>query len=436
MSGPESFAIADRIVALSHGRPPEPWHLRRGSARDPRDGRPIDEVLVVRMPGPRSYTGEDIVEIHCHGSPLVVETVIDAATRVGARLADRGEFTRRAVLNGRMDVLQAEATLDLIDARVTGGARMAWSQLQGALSRRLEKLRAAILSVLADVEAGVDFSDDDPPVENPSARLEAIEGARAAIGEMLDGFPAARRWRDGYRVVFAGRPNAGKSSLVNALLGHGRMIVSEEPGTTRDSVEELVDLRGRAFVLTDTAGVRQTPGVAEAMAVSHTRDRIAEADIVVHVVDCTRGPHDDDLEICNLSKNCSRVVVLNKSDRPRSVGLDYAMLLAGDGRPVVETCALTGDGCDALAEALVSATDAAFAGDEPPVAVSRIRHRSSLERAAQALRVVRELLAGDLATEIVALELRTALQELANITDPVDNEDVLDRIFSEFCIGK
>jgi len=430
LSGPDAFSILERIV---HGaKTPLPWRLHHGTARDS-EGRDIDDVLAVRMPAPRTYTGEDVAEIQCHGSPLVVERLISAATNIGARPAERGEFTRRAVLNGRMDLLQAEAVADLIDARCTSGAAVAWTQLQGALSRRLAALRERIVSVLADVEANVDFSDDELPAENVGRRLDLLARADDEMRDMLAGFPAARRWREGHRVVFAGRPNAGKSSLVNALLGYGRMIVSAEPGTTRDSVEEVVDLEGAALVLIDTAGVRDAPGGAEAEAVARARRHVESADIVVHVLDAAEALSVEDRALLTRHAGTPRVVVLNKIDLGCAVP-SPALRGVVDGSAVIETSALSGAGCDALARALVALAGAR--SETQPATISRVRHRAPVERARVSIEAAMTLLRTESAPELACIELRAALTELASITDPVDNEEVLDHIFSTFCIGK
>jgi tRNA modification GTPase len=415
-----------------------PWKLHRATALDPSSRVPIDDVLAVWMPAPRTYTGEDVVEIHCHGSPIVVDALIAAGTRAGLRCAERGEFTRRAVLNGRMDLVQAEAVADLIDARFRGGARLAWEQLQGGLSRRLAGLRERLLGVLSDIEANVDFSDDDLEQEEPLPRLDALDAAATEMTELLDGFVASRRWRDGYRVVFTGAPNVGKSSLVNALLGHTRMIVSEEAGTTCDCVEEEVDLDGYAFVLTDTAGVRETVSRAETLAVEGTRQVLQRADIVVHVLDASAPSADGDRTVPAVPEGVGYIVVLNKWDlaqRDNPTGSVAAGLVRAHA--CVATCALTGYGCDALAAALAAfASSARVDADQASTGISRTRHRSSLERARASVRSAAELLRSDHGPELASIELRTALEELASVTEPTGTEDVLDRIFKDFCIGK
>ncbi len=432
LSGDDAQAVAGRIFRGSRTATWSPWRMRHGHVVDPGSGNVVDEVLAVSMPGPRSYTGEDVVELHGHGSPIVVERVVQLAVACGARPAERGEFTRRAVLNGRMDLLQAEAVADLIDAEVRSGAEAAWRQLQGALSRELDAVRAGLVTVLADVEANVDFSDDELPEENNPARLETLGRARAAVASLLAGFPAARRRREGWRTVFTGRPNVVKSSLLNALLGSGRMIVSAEPGTTRDSVEETVDLGGYAFVLIDTAGLRVTESIAESEAIARARTAAAEADIVVAVLDGSAEIDDEQCaSLTELSAEAS-LVVLNKADLPAGIEVDSIRRLTR--ARIVVTSALDGTGCEELAAALKEL--AGTGSEKAPVGISRARHRAALTRTAEAIEAATDLLdrAGD--CELVALELRTAVEELSSISTPLDNEEVLDIIFGRFCIGK
>jgi tRNA modification GTPase len=393
-------------------------------------------VLYVVMPGPRSYTGEDVVEIHCHGAPLVVERLLGAASEAGARAAEPGEFTRRAVLNGRMDLLQAEAVADLIQARVQTGARLAWEQLQGALSESLRSIRASLLGTLADVEANVDFSDEDLPEENVQIRLRRLDEAAGAIDRLLTGFAVARRHREGHRLVLMGRPNVGKSSLANQLLGHGRMIVSEEPGTTRDSVEETVDLGGTAFVLTDTAGLRDTPSAAESAAVARARAAADAADIPVVVIDGSVPLTSDDRLLLAWAGDREALVVINKRDLPEMLTAVDRQEIATASSCCSAVSALTGAGCGELVRRLVVRARGERTVEAQPVAITRVRHRGALEKASARLMRCRELAAAEGPAELVSIELRACLDELASITDPVDNEDVLDSIFSEFCIGK
>ncbi len=431
LSGPEAAAIARQLFQATSGPALRSRRLVHGRLVD--DGRPIDEALCAFMPGPNSYTGEDTVEFQCHGSPLVVEQVVAAAMARGARAAGPGEFTRRAVLNGRMDLVQAEAVADLISATVAGGARQAWEQLQGALSGRLAELRSVIVEVLAEVEANVDFSDEELPEERLELRADRLAAVDAGLSALLEGFAAARRQREGHRVVFCGRPNVGKSSLVNALLGHGRMIVTAEAGTTRDSVEEAVDLGGMALVLVDTAGLRAATGEAETEAVERARRLAEDADIRVLVVDRSVPLEDEDRETAGLCAAGPSLLVVNKCDLPAILADDQTAALAGSCQ-VMMTSAIDGRGTDELAAALIGL--AGQASEQDTVVVSRARHRSAIERARLCLGQAFDLASGPAAHELVALELREAAHELSGITEVLDNEEVLDRIFSEFCIGK
>ena len=435
ISGADAFQIADRLVQIRSGRSPNPWQLHLSTVRDP-NGEPIDDALVVRMPGPRTYSGEDIVEIQCHGSPVVVERIVAACIATGARAADPGEFSRRAVLNGRMDLAQAEAVADLIDARATSGARAAWNHLQGALSDRLVALRQTIIAVLADVEANVDFSDEELPTENVPARVESIEGVCADIDALLATFEMGRRQREGLRVVMLGPPNVGKSSLVNALLGEDRMIVSDEPGTTRDSVHETVDVEGIALLLTDTAGLRDTPSAAESAAVARSKSEVDNADFVVLVCDGSRPFSQDDLDVVAEVGNARGLVAVNKSDLPTSWMDETNEALSALGWPMVATSAVTGAGCDQLRALLREFAGTAEAELSEPVLLGRVRHRTGLESARTALAAAIALLGKESTSELAALELRSALDSLAGVTDPLGSEEVLDRVFAEFCLGK
>lgn len=433
-SGPEAMAVAGRVFRARDGRDFEPWRMRLGAVLAADGSTPIDEALGVWFPGPRSFTGEDTFEIHSHGSPLVVEQILASAIAAGARAADRGEFSRRAVLNGKIDLLQAEAIADLIDARMTAGAEAAWKQLQGALSDELASLRDRLVAVLADLEARIDFTDDELPDADAGRHGLVIDAVLARIGAMLGGFAAGRRQREGVRVVFTGRPNAGKSSLVNRLLGSGRMIVSEEPGTTRDAVEEAVDLSGMAFVFVDTAGIRSGVGPAESEAVRRARERARDADLRVLVLDASAPVDPEDDELWQEVRGPQTIVVLNKMDLGATFPREREERLGQGAAALLRTSARTGEGCGLVVERLLALAKAGQV--QQPAGISRVRHRAALERALGPLRRARDLVVQEDACELAVVELREAMKELASISEPLDNEEILDRIFSEFCIGK
>jgi tRNA modification GTPase len=437
-SGPDAARIAGRLLRSEHplvNLPP--WRLGRFSAIDPEDGHVVDDVLAVRMRAPRSYTGEEVVEIHCHGSSVVVDTLIGAAILAGARLAEAGEFTRRAVLNGRMDLIQAEAVADLIEAPVLSGAKAAWRRLSGSLSGEIVELRARLVSVLADIEAHIDFSDDDLPDEDSTERVRLIDAVRRALENLLGRFVAARRERDGYRVVLAGKPNVGKSSLLNGLLGFDRAIVSAEAGTTRDAIMETVDLRGFGLVITDTAGVRATASASESVAVTRSLREAATADILVRVFDGSHPLDDADLSILQLQcDEGAAICVINKSDLTPGLTVDDRRQLEEGGCPVVPASAVAINGCDALKSTLTEVAHALKGDAGESAGLARERHWAALQRALAAVHGARSLMAiGDQA-ELASIEVRRAIAEIAAITEVLDNEEVLDSIFASFCIGK
>ncbi len=437
LRGSTAFDIAAAILdPRLPGRWSEPWRLVRCAAIDPVDRRVLDDVLAVRMPGPNTYTGEDCVEIHCHGSPVIVDRLSGVALTAGARAAQAGEFTRRAVLNGRMDLLQAEAVADLVATPVLAGVKAACRQLEGAVSERIASLRMRVLDLLADVEAHIDFADEDLGSENSAAQLALATAISEDLDTLTGGFDIARRLRDGYRVVLSGRPNVGKSSLFNGLVGFERAIVADEAGTTRDALEEIVDMQGHGFVLTDTAGIRETSGYSESIAVRRSRVEAASADISVRVIDTSERLTDGDLELLAADVAGEAICVLGKSDlRERLLATDREYI-ARLPYPAVSASAVAADGLHALQFALITAA-ARLRGDATvPPGLTRERHRAAAERARDSLERARVLMRSSIQSELVAAELRDALSELATITEPLDNEAVLDRIFAEFCVGK
>jgi tRNA modification GTPase len=434
-SGPDAAAIAARVFRARGAGSFEPWRMRLGTLVAADGRREIDQGLGVFFPGPHSFTGEDTFEAHLHGSPVVVEDVVASVIAAGGRAAQRGEFTRRAVLNGKLDLLQAEAIADLIDAKMAAGAQAAWQQLQGSLSSRLDGLRGELVALLADIEVQVDFTDDELPDPDIGGRMRRLDAVVSGFRSLISGFDASRRQREGLRVVFTGRPNAGKSSLVNRLLGSPRMIVADEPGTTRDAVEEAVDVDGIALVLTDTAGLRELePASAEGQAVARALQHVRDADLRVLVIDASIEPGEDDRRLWSAAIRADTVIAWNKTDLGVAVPAGIRDGAAAGAAATVELSARSGAGCDALKSALLEVARSRLEADA--VGISRVRHRAAVERTVAALERAATLLPREDATELAAAEIRLALAELAALRHPLDNEEVLDAIFSGFCIGK
>ncbi len=438
LSGPLAGHILTRLFRPRSGRPPQlsPWRLGLGElVADNGAGAPriIDECLAVFMPGPRSYTGEDVCELHLHGGRAVLERALGLALACGARLAQPGEFTRRAFLSGKLDLTQAEAVAELVSARSEAAARLAARQLSGGLSRRIEGLREGLAELLAQTEAAIDFPEDDlePPSAAECARA-LRDGPLALVGELLCAATAAAPFREGASVVICGRPNVGKSTLLNALLGRERAITSPTPGTTRDFLEEGLVLGGVPVRLADTAGLREGVSGVEAQGVSLARGLVAECDLALAVLDASQPAEAaDDALAAGLTQH-PHLVLLNKADLPPRLGPEEAARLFPGAAGVLSLSALKGEGLPGLRERIVSL----LAPAAPPEVAPNLRQRAALEAARQAMERALEALEAGLPPEILSAELRLALEAVGEITGETATEEILERIFSRFCIGK
>ncbi len=403
----------------------------------------LDEVLVVLMRAPRSYTGEDVVEVHGHGGPLIVQAICEALIQAGARMAEPGEFTKRAFLNGRLDLTQAEAVLDTIQAKSLHSLKLAQEHLQGGLSGVIKDHRDALVKLLAHVEAGMDFGEEDIQFIEQRELLEKIGKMAGALEKLIDSAQEGRIIREGIRTVILGRPNVGKSSLLNAILDVDRAIVSQIPGTTRDVLEESVMVDGVMIRLFDTAGLRETTDELEQEGMTRAEEAIKQADVLMMTFDQSQPLTEQDLSFLTRYKEQPRVLILNKHDLPPHVSLDDVKKIVKDHNPqnehrtaYVQASAKTGEGMDQLKRSLktLAIGKRHEAGDS--VLVSRLRHKVLLQQAAGALHNALAAIDDTHSAECVALELRVALQALGEIVGVVTNEDILDQIFKEFCIGK
>lgn len=437
LSGPEALAIASRIFV-----PRRPRDLRQspgfrmylGMIVDGAGGRPVDEVLVSVMRAPRSYTGEDVVEINCHGGMVPVRRTLELVLREGARLAGPGEFTRRAFLHGRIDLAQAEAVLDVIRARTRAGLELAVRQIEGKLSRRIQEAEQELIGIMASLEASIDFPLE---VDEPEGGelLRRLADLRAQLEELIRGSSQGRILREGIKVAIVGRPNVGKSSLLNGLLGEERAIVTEVPGTTRDLISEAANIRGIPVELVDTAGIRETADLVEQLGVERSRQALAQADVVLLVVDGSQGADAADAQLAAAVGDRPGILVYNKMDL---VGGDKPE--AGDWLPSgwrqVYTSAKEGWGLEEL-QAMIA--EMVLGGEVSPgteVLVTRARHQAALEKAVRALEQGEETVQAKLPLDLLAVDLRAAREALGEITGSTVDEEVLDRIFQDFCVGK
>ncbi len=396
----------------------------------------LDEALVVVMRKPRSYTGEDVVEIQTHGGAWILHATCQGLIQHGARLAQPGEFTKRAFLNGRLDLTQAEAVLDTIQATTSRSLQAAQSLLRGSLSREIETLRERLIRVLAHIEAGMDFVEEDIAfIQTPEVQ-QALTDTQQALEKLIASYEEGRIIREGIKVAIIGRPNVGKSSLLNALLKLDRAIVSEQPGTTRDVIDEALNVRGIPLRLLDTAGLRQTQDMIEGEGIRRTEDAISDADVLVLVVDGSMGVTDEDRVV--FKTYCSRkyLLVMNKMDLPESRTFNAHKLLEQKGADFVKVSSKTGEGLDHLTSAIQSLCIKEGLEAAPSVLVTRLRHKASLEQAHRSTTEAMRSLQRREFGECVALDIRAALEALGEITGAVSTEDILDRIFQDFCIGK
>jgi len=439
ISGPDALKIAGRVFRPAREkdwRAGPGFRMYYGHAVDPGTGETVDEVLVSVMRAPKSYTREDVVEINGHGGVLPLQRILKIVLDCGARLAGPGEFTRRAFLNGRLDLVQAEAVLDVIRARTGSGLQVALGQLRGGLSERIGAMREALLQVLAEIEASIDFPEEE---DVPETRLEALAGHLAALeagcAELLEGAEAGRVYRDGLGVAIVGKPNVGKSSLLNALLREKRAIVTDVPGTTRDVIEETVNIRGLPVRLLDTAGLRETADTVERLGVARTRDAVAGADLVLVVLDAASGLEDEDRRVLALARGKPLVVLINKVDlAPAGIDPDAVRALV-DG-PVLMAAIIEGRGLNELEETIAGLVLGGRVTGHHTVLISNVRHQHALEQAGRYLEEARSALVSGMPLEMAVIDIRNALDSLGDITGETAGEDLLDRIFSHFCIGK
>jgi len=424
LSGSRAAEIAQALTSRS-----APLAARVATLTKVRDDATIDEVVVTLFVAPHSYTGEDVVEISGHGSPVLLERIMTLAIGAGARLAEPGEFTLRAFLNGRIDLMQAEAVGDLIDAATPLQARAAFDQLDGTLTRTIGEIDAALFDLIARLEASVDFPDEGYHFVEPAAIVGTLDGIIGRIDTLLADAARGRMLREGVTVVIAGRPNVGKSSLFNALLGTDRAIVTDVPGTTRDLVAERVDIGGLAVTLVDTAGARPTVDPIEREGVARSAQARAASSLVLVILDQSEELSDDDRHVLDATRERPRLIVKNKSDRPDRC--DTSDLAAS----VVSVSARSGDGLAALREAIAGALTTAEPLSDTP-AITNTRHVALLDDARTAISKARTAAQAAAPEEFIAADLQQARERLDEIVGRRTSDDVLRHIFERFCIGK
>lgn len=434
VSGPDAERIAAAIFIKKERNGGFQSHrFYYGTLSDPGSGRVVDEAMAVLMKKPRSYTREDVLELHCHGGYESIRETLALVLSQGARSAEPGEFTRRAFLNGRIDLVQAEAVMDIVAAKTQESLHRAQSQREGALSSRLNFVRDRLRHALAFLEAHIDFPEEDIDTGGTAMIDGWIDECSDELGRLLSGYDEGRIFREGVSVMIAGKPNVGKSSLLNRLLREERAIVTHLPGTTRDVIEDWLNIKGLPIKLIDTAGIRETEDTVERIGVERALQRVDEADLVLFVVDRSRPLDDDDRAVFQRVSGKKTIVIENKTDLPHQLVLDAEMLAL----PRIAVTAAEGRGIDELCDAIFSLfAVSGLSRSDREAALTRARHRDAVEQALSLLRLFQANLAAELDPELLAVDLRDALAAIGTVTGETTPDDILDLIFSSFCIGK
>jgi len=446
MSGPLAIPITEIIFRS----PPKTLPSRKGEALlsqvkthtqtyghiiAPETEQVVDEVLVCVMRAPRTYTREDIVEINCHGGATCVQRVLELTLISGARLAEPGEFTKRAFLNGRIDLAQAEAVADIIYAKTALSRRVAMSQLSGKLSDEINQLRDGLVDILAEVEASIDFPEEDVDTADTIELREHTTEILNKLTDLLNTADEGIILRDGLNLVIVGKPNVGKSSLLNALLQKDRAIVTEIPGTTRDTIEEYASIKGIPIKLIDTAGIRSTKDIIEEAGVQRSRASLEKSDLLLLMLDASNPLAEDDRLLFELTRDKKTIIVLNKIDLTEVINSTRIKNIAPE-KPILRTSMLTGEGLDNLKTTI---RDTVIHGDgisPDSVIVTNTRHRDAIRNAKIDLQLALDSMNRDMPPELVAIDLMGTLNKLGLIVGKTSTDDILDRIFSKFCIGK
>ena len=437
ISGPQAVSVAEKIYLGSSDLQTAQSHtIHYGYVYDWRQQKKIDEALFLLMRGPRSFTGEDVVEVQCHGGMVVLKQVLQLILLSGARLAEAGEYSKRAFLNGRLDLAQAESIMDIVQAKTERGVDLALSQLQGTLSVMVKALRADLLELIAFIQSDIDYPDDD--IERLTAQqfAERVSALQGQVEAVLQNAQKGKMIRDGLRVVIAGKPNVGKSSLLNALLGQERAIVTDIPGTTRDVIEEYINLNGIPLKIVDTAGIRETDNIVEQIGVDKAQQFVRNADLVLYVIDGVQGLTEQDKQLMADLQNRPVIYLLNKSDLGISDAVRQQVFDAIGHEPMLEISAQEKNGLEQLEQKI---NDLFFAGTlevSNQILVTNVRHIQILEESLSHLAGFLNGLELGLSVDFLVIDLQNAWEKLGKITGETVEDDLLDQIFSKFCLGK
>ena len=433
ISGDKSFEILDKIFNTKNpNRDLGFYKFNYGFIHD--NGQIVDEVMAVRMKAPKTYTCEDVVEINCHGGHLISEKVLELVLKNGARHAEQGEFTKRAFMNGRIDLSQAEAVMDIIQGKTEKSISLSLEQLRGDLRDKIGSFKKALLDVTAHVNVVLDYPEEGIDDPLPSNLRENLENVYAEADRLISSYDKGKKIKEGIKTVIAGKPNVGKSTLLNSLLKEERAIVTHIPGTTRDVIEEIINIKGIPLVLTDTAGIRKTEDIVENIGVEKSKKFIENADLVLLVLDASRELESEDREVIEEIQNNNKkmIVLLNKIDLERKIELDEFGL-----ENILEISAKDNIGIEDMEERIYSyIVEEKVEDSSEKLIITNIRHKTALEKTKDAIRNIFETIDAGMPMDLISVDLKEALDSLSEITGEISSEDILDHVFGNFCVGK
>lgn len=435
ISGEKSKEILSRIFVPAAASEIVNRRMTYGHIRDSEDGRIVDEVLCVYMQAPKTYTAEDVVEINCHGGMVPLRRTLQLVLENGARMAEPGEFTKRAFLNGRLDLSQAEAVIDVIKAKTDKTFDVAMNQLEGVFSARIKEIRKKLVDILVNVTVNIDYPDEDIEEITYENLEQDLYSVRKDIENLLKSAQTGKIIQEGLAVSIIGKPNVGKSSLMNNLLGEGRAIVTEIPGTTRDTIEEHLSVRGIPVRLTDTAGIRRTDDIIEQMGIEKSKEAFNQADLVIFILDSSRELSEEDREIINLINPEKTVVILNKADLS-SVLIKKDIEEMIPEVSVIEASMTTGEGISSIEDKIVSMVYGGSVSQQSSVMVTNVRHRDNLQKAEKSLTDAAAMTQMKEALEFIEIDISSAYESLGEIIGETVRDDIINEVFARFCLGK
>ena len=435
ISGGEALSISEKIFHSAVKKPLENRRLTYGFVKDNFTGEKIDEVMAVYMKAPHSYTAEDVVEIQCHGSIVSLRKILALVLKNGARLAEPGEFTKRAFLNGRLDLSQAEAVIDLVRAKSDKTFDVALSQLEGSFSKKIKEIRSDLVDILVNITVNIDYPDEDIEVITYENLISGLGNVKAKVDSLLATADTGRILREGLNIAIIGKPNVGKSSLMNALLRETRAIVTEIPGTTRDTIEEALTIRNIPVKLTDTAGIRHTDDVIEKIGIEKSKESFNKADLVIFMVDNSRPLDDEDREIIEYIGDRKVLAVINKTDLENRLDISEIKRKLPNGI-FIETSMAREDGISRIEDEIENLVYGGKVKQNDSMMVTNVRHKALLEEASSALRDAASMAGAGEALEFLEIDVNRAYEALGEIIGEAVNEDIINEVFARFCLGK